>query len=43
MNSNVYTSIWYMVASWACEITQILTQKRLLQLATITPIYFCCK
>ena len=27
-NGDVY--IWYMVASWACEVTVILTQKRLL-------------
>ena len=45
--------IWYMVASWACEVTLILTQKMLLhcffvssvtsqaQFATITPSYFC--
>ena len=28
-NSDVY--IWYLVAIWACEVTVILTQKRLLQ------------
>ena len=28
-NSNVY--IWYFVASWACEVTVILTQKGLCQ------------
>ena len=28
-NSDVY--IWYLVASWACEVTLIPTQKRLLQ------------
>ena len=28
-NSRLY--IWYVVASWACEVTLIITQKRLLQ------------
>ena len=49
-NSDVYIS--YMVANWACDVTLILTQNRLLcltisvtsqaQLATTTPSYFCC-
>ena len=31
-NRNSYVYIWYLVASWACEVTLILTQKRLHQL-----------
>ena len=30
-NRDVYNIIWYTVASWACEVTVILTQKRLHQ------------
>ena len=26
-NRNSYVFIWYLVASWACEVTVILTQK----------------
>ena len=26
-NSNVYTCMWYMVASWACGVTLILSQE----------------
>ena len=47
-NSGVY--IYYMVSSWACEVTVILTQSVLLcvkisvnsqaQIATLTPSYF---
>ena len=35
-NRNSYVYIWYLVASWACEVTVILTQKRLCVRISVT-------
>ena len=52
-NRNSYVYMWYLVASWACDVIVILTQKKLLcvgisvtsqaQLATNTSSFFYCK
>ena len=35
-NRNSYVYIWYLVASWACEVIVIFTQKKLPQCTSLT-------